>query len=489
MRRVVIDRRRLTEVPLLVPGHEEPLDPQPVIRLLDALNLPDGFAFLIDDDGSMGSVASVNRYLTEAWSQGAYSLRALANSQIYDLWRALRFVRLRRATQEATEHGFTVEDWIAGHGVPKLDLSETTREDLVALRDARLAEVEGDTWNNELSTLGVYFDWAKQTGVIDRDPIPRWGQKRRNTLASRTRNDRQPRFLTEQQLRLFLEKGLRADGDPNPPNNRERDYAFGLVLATMGLRREEAALLLDCEIPTSPTMPTSGVWPFRIVGKGARPRTVFATTELVTAVGLYRTVERSHVVQAAQPTLRRLIREDRLVICDAIERASDGTPVLRIGRRKVPAARLNDAERAAAVIVSDRGEIEPLALFVGRNGNPVGLRRWNDVFADARVRVAGLNSNARPPAHLTVTPHVFRHTYAVRMLSALMRVGRQRSEDPYVLLANPVLTVMELLGHADVSTTQRYLYAAERYTDELPAALRQVSAATFEDLSEGGASR
>jgi len=65
------------------------------------------------------------------------------------------------------------------------------------------------------------------------------------------------------------------------------------------------------------------------------------------------------------------------------------------------------------------------------------------------------------------------------MLSALMREGRRRTGDPYLLLANPVLTVMELLGHADVSTTQRYLYAAERYSDELPAALLAVSAATL----------
>lgn len=479
----MVDRRRLREIPLAVPGRDEHLDAEPIIQLLDALDLPDGFAFLVEEDGSMNTVAAVNRYLTEAWSQGAYSLRALADSHIYHLWRALRFLRTHRATQEASKGGSTSDRWISEHGVPRIDLLETTRDDLVALRDARLGEVTGDTWNNEMSALAVFFDWAKQFGLIERDPIPRWGHKRRNTLASRDRRDRQPRFLTEQQLRLFLEKGLRSDGDPDPPSNRERDYAFGLVLATMGLRREEAAVLLDCEIPTAAAMPTSGVWPFQLVGKGARPRTVFATNELVASVDLYRTVERARVVRVAQPALRRLLREERLLVCDEITRGNDGAPVVTIGRRKVPTARMKDTERVKVVTVTDRGDVEPLALFVGRKAGPIGLRRWNDVFADARARVAALDSPDRPPAHLVVTPHVFRHTYAVRMLSALMRVGRQRAQDPYVLLANPVLTVMELLGHADVSTTQKYLYAAERYTDELPTALRQVSATTFSSFA------
>jgi integrase len=59
---------------------------------------------------------------------------------------------------------------------------------------------------------------------------------------------------------------------------------------------------------------------------------------------------------------------------------------------------------------------------------------------------------------LKVTPHVMRHSFAVRMLSALMREGRDRAGNPYHLLANPVLTVMQLLGHASVETTQKYLF-------------------------------
>lgn len=50
-----------------------------------------------------------------------------------------------------------------------------------------------------------------------------------------------------------------------------------------------------------------------------------------------------------------------------------------------------------------------------------------------------------------------------------MKEGRQRARDPYLLLANPVLTVKELLGHASVQTTMHYLNPRELHqTGALP---------------------
>ncbi|GAA1621736.1 tyrosine-type recombinase/integrase [Georgenia ruanii] len=476
MRRVVIDRAVVAAAP---PRGDLPWDPQAVNHLLDRLELPDGFPFLIEDDGQLATVWATNQYLLAAWSQGAYTLKSLARFHSYHLWRLLRFLRARRAHQRAREAALPVEEWLATHPEPRVDLTDATAEDLVAYRDARRAEVRASSWNTELASVSGFYDWALAAHLIERSPIPRWGQRRRNTLAARERLVREPRFLTETQLRLFLERGLRCDGDPTPTANRERDYTYGLTLATMGLRREEAALLLDCEIPRTPDMPTAGVWPFTLVGKGSRPRTVFVTDTLADATDLYRRVERDKAVAAAQPRLRRLREERRLLLCDAIEHDADGKPVIKIGTRRIRAELLSDAQRKTAALITDRGTIEPLALFTSRLGTPVDLRRWNAVFDESRRRVHHLNNPDRPPQHLTVTPHVFRHTYAVRMLSALMRLGRRTAEDPYLLLANPVLTVMELLGHADVETTQKYLYAADRYTDELPEALRHISAATM----------
>ncbi len=57
-----------------------------------------------------------------------------------------------------------------------------------------------------------------------------------------------------------------------------------------------------------------------------------------------------------------------------------------------------------------------------------------------------------------------------------MKEGRQRAGDPYLLLANPVLTVKELLGHASVQTTMHYLHAAETWKENVPAALAATAA-------------
>jgi integrase len=147
---------------------------------------------------------------------------------------------------------------------------------------------------------------------------------------------------------------------------------------------------------------------------------------------------------------------------------------------------LGNADRARAVRVTPDGTIEPLALFTGRGGLPPDVKHWNTVFADARHRVAGAGHPDRPPPHLVVSPHVMRHTFAVRMLSGLMRLGRERAANPYLLLANPVLTIQQLLGHASPDATQRYLFAAERYTEELPAALREHVAAAAGHIAGPG---
>lgn len=474
MRRVIIERSTLASLP-----PSSVLPASDVIRLLDRLRIPDGLPFVVEDDGSLDSVSAVNRYLLAAREQGAYSLRSLREFHVYHLLRLLRFVRLRRIQQERGLGLAEAQRWAVAHGYPRVDLVEATREDLVAYREHRLADVQEGSWNTELGCISGFFEWAQASGLMAGSPIPRWGQRGRNTLSARQRLTRQPRFLTVPQLRLFLRLGLRRDGDASPVALRERNYSYGLVLATMGLRREEAAFLLDCEVPDASELPTSGVWPFILVGKGDRPRTVYATSELVSGLDLYRRTERAELILDHQDALRRKMSAGDLIVCEDITRGRDGVPVLRLRGRKVRVDRLDDSERSRAVRVRDDGIIEPLGLFLGDRGLPIGLRAWNTVFEQARERVAASESPDKPPAHLTVAPHILRHTYAVRMLSALMREGRRRTGDPYLLLANPVLTVMELLGHADVSTTQRYLYAAERYSDELPAALLAVSAATL----------
>lgn len=460
MRIVVVQRSAREGEVLQAPDGATTLPWSSVVQSLDRHDIPDGLPFIVDGDGSLTGCDRLNTYLLTAWRQRAYALDSLRSFHAYHLARLLRFVRQRR-------------------GGELVDLTATTTEDLTAYRDARQQEVQDTTLATEFGCFSSFFYYAAQIGWMVKDPIPRWGRNNRNTLISHKQRERRARFLKAAQTKHFLEVGLRGDGyDPGgAPAYPERDYVYGLLLATTGLRREECALLLDAEVPVPETMGSESIQVFDRLGKKQVVRSIYVTAQVAHATDLYRRTERHRVVQAAQRSLRAKIRDGSLlVVDDLIERR--GKPYVAVGSQRIPLVLFTNKDRAKAVRVLDDGTIDPLALFVSRSGLPPGLERWNQLFADARERVRQSRHRDQPPRHVHVTPHTMRHSYAVRMLAALMKEGRQRAEDPYLLLANPVLTVKELLGHASVQTTMHYLHAAETWTENVPAAL----AATAADL-------
>lgn len=436
-----------------------------IVSALDAADVPDGTPFLVDEDGDMSSVRFTNAYLLDASRQEAYRSNGLLKHHVPVLRRLLVFLREKL-------------------GRP-VDLTAATRADLLAYRDVRQPVLAPTSWNGELSIFSGFFRYAKTQGWIGLDPVPRWGTRQRNTLRDRVNEHRRESFLTEAQTRFFLEVGLRGDA-PAPlelrPRHAERNYAMGLVLVSTGLRRQEATLLLNCEVPTAETLHPSGVESFLRVGKGNRPREVWITDALVDVIDLYRAMEREKVVRSSQKSLRKKMRSGKLLIVDDVVETRKGYD-LRRADLLTRAERFSDEDRAKAVIVRSDGIIDPLPLFVVEGGRPPALRSVNNFFNEALERVANIDHQDRPPAHLDVTPHVMRHTFAVRMLAALMRHGREDSGDPYQLLASPIVVVQQLLGHSNLETTMRYLYAAERYTEQLPAALRETVAATLSDLA------
>jgi integrase len=398
LRIVTVDRRAFAAAgpgPGLVGGGPLAAD---VICLLDRHGIPDGFPFVVDDDGGMRGCRFVNAYLLQALRQEAYSLRGLKNNHLYHLVRLLRFVRFGRAA-------------VGGQACPA-DLTDVTRQELLEYRRARQNAVKDTSWQAESGAISVFFGYAKSAGWIETDPVPRWGARRRNTFSGRAITIRQPRFLTEPQLCLFLRAGLRGDAPADPgwrPAYPERDYAFGLMLAATALRREECALLLDCEVPRPEDITAGGVAEFIRYGKGGRPRTVYVAVEMAREIDLFRRSERCMIIETAQRCLRRRRREGALLVTDGVITGRDGRPRVKIGGRMVKPELLGNADRAGAVRVTPDGTIEPLALFTGRGGLPPDVKHWNTVFADARHRVAGTGHPDRPPPHLVVSPHVMRH--------------------------------------------------------------------------------
>jgi integrase/recombinase XerC len=110
------------------------------------------------------------------------------------------------------------------------------------------------------------------------------------------------------------------------------------------------------------------------------------------------------------------------------------TRIVPIGRHAVDALKKWLPERAALV----RGRPSPdsplaAPLFVGKSGRPLSVRA-------VQLRVGAWARRMGLPVH--VHPHMFRHSFASHLLES----------------SGDLRGVQELLGHADISTTQVYTH-------------------------------
>ncbi|HET7711596.1 MAG TPA: tyrosine recombinase XerC [Thermoanaerobaculia bacterium] len=94
------------------------------------------------------------------------------------------------------------------------------------------------------------------------------------------------------------------------------------------------------------------------------------------------------------------------------------------------------AEEAIRAWLAARGEVDSDALFTNYRGNRLTARSVRRLF-DRYVRGAAL--------HAGVSPHTIRHSFATHLLNA----------------GADLRAIQELLGHASLSTTQKYTHLAD----------------------------
>lgn len=452
-----------------LPLDDSATNPAPgALDVAERAGLIDGMPFILTDDGSYD--LNLNRFFRACPGMGACSPNTW-RSYARDILVWARFLAERR-------DGKTV--W------------QADRHDVLAFHRARrLAaapyRISAASWNRSIAALDKLYRWAIEEGIITVSPFS-YGVTLRRAAGSRavlavTANRARERAARRHDTRyvdlgrylLFRDVGLRGrlpDGSEDPAwrgRNGERNALFAELLVTTGLRLTEAGSLLLAELPRL-TEPGSRSVPFDLPGpiaKGGRPRRIRIPRRVLALISDYVDLERTISAARSKPSV-----PNPLWLMPESGKVADAS-----GKR-VRLDRLTPGERRR-VLIGAPGRAQQGLLWLTEGGRPVPSATWEAVFRRACVRCR------RFGIEIEVTPHTLRHTFAVNMLSMLIREQIGTVFDPHDrhgavyrrMLGDPLQKLQQLLGHASITSTYIYLdclaeaqelveAAADRWADD-----------------------
>lgn len=456
--------------------------PAGMIAAVECAGVTDGMPFILSDDG--GYDVELNRFFRACPTMG---VRALNSVEAYarDILTWLRFLADRRGGKT---------------------LWQADREDIAAFHAARRRSqpphrISAASWNRCIAALEKLYQWAQEEALIATRPFsyrrvwrhPDGGARGDPMMVSYNRA-REPaarhgdvRFLALDRFLLFRDVGLRGrlpDGTEDPHwrgRHGERNALFAELLATTGLRLAEAANLLACELPNldGPDVRDRRLLPFRLpaaIAKGAKAREIRLPRRLLRQLLDYVELERANALVCGGAHPRDSGRGD-LIVAAEVDRK---TITLAQGHRPPRRLRLDllsPAERQRLVIATDNdGKPTPALLWLTEAGGVMTPAAWSAVFrrASARCRAFGIDLN--------VTPHMLRHTFAVHMLSMLIRAqigtvvrsgaGDSAGGGAYRrMIGDPLQKLQRLMGHASITSTHVYLDSLEESRALIDAAM------------------
>jgi site-specific recombinase XerD len=424
------------------------------IEAAQAAYLIDGMPFILGSDHSYDH--NLNLFLRSCPTMGVRSLNSL-RSYARDLVVWIRFLEERR-------EGKTI--WVAD------------RDDIAAFYQARRMSqpphrISAATWNRSLAALDKFYGWASEQRLIRARPftykkvlIPPRGVAS-FVVESNCARDSGARvgnvhFLSVERYLLFREVGLRGrlpDGREDPGwhgRNGDRNALFAELLITTGLRLQEGASLLTVELPSHTQ--GHGSVPFRLAGaiaKGNKGRDIWLPRRLVKLLHEHVALERANVVarDRARNSAPRI--RDPIMVLDEDRRSVTIADGARSGR-----ARLDLLSPRERVRLLNAHSNEPLSLWLKEGGTAMSMGAWQMIFRRASERCQQFNID------IYVTPHMLRHSFAVHMLTLLLKeqIGwvvndrRDHTTAAYrQMISDPLRTLQRMLGHSQIESTYIYL--------------------------------
>ncbi len=427
--------------------------------------IPDGMAFLIDDD---------------LLFEDGRGLRATA---VANEWLRLRPSDGCPAPSSWGTYARILRDWIVAaqlHGVEVFD----TRDRLKALLSTYAVDRScGDpkqvlgavTWNQHMSVLGMFYQWAvneqyaRAVPFTYRQAVAVYAETVREIMVNQARR-RVPhphvtiKYLEDDFAAMFVRAlaGLRPDGseDEGPGRFCGRHLArnaavVDLVLAS-GLRLQEFTYLLACEVPPLPPGPTLLPIAFPLpekITKGSKFRVTWASYTSLARTHAYLGLERMLTCEGSKwrPPARW---GDPLFVSEM--NAQGG----RVNGRWVKWSSLRPTQRRR-LVAPDGGS---MLLATRSDGGP--FTAWSSVFERTSRRIA----ERYEPRFPHVSPHRCRHTFAMSTMERLVagyyeqaaRLSAAGGDADaalahYLTTTEPLLVLRDLLGHVSVLTTEKYL--------------------------------
>ncbi|RKT09854.1 hypothetical protein BX285_6964 [Streptomyces sp. 1114.5] len=424
----------------------QPLIPERMPVLLD-----DDFAF--EDEAGPRATRAVNAWLRTLPSSGAPS----PNS-----WRA---------------YALAARDWLVHLRRHRVEVFGA-REDLVAAlgtyADRRLSEplnerLDSSSWELQITALSRFYSWAGDEGLATAVPFTVAVGKRmvQGRLVETERNQARMRRPKPHVTVQYLEAdfaglfryglaGLGPDGLEDATFRGRfpgRNAAMGGLVLGTGMRSREFTYLLVHEVPPLPAEPTEVPIPWavpRLGAKGRKFRTTWIDYPALAAVHSYAALDREMSRGSWRP-------KSPLVVEDADFYGG------RVNGRRTAWSALRPEERLR--LVGPEGG--SLLLALSYDGRP--FVDWGTLFRRTARRIR----DRFEPRFPDVAPHRCRHTFAMATLERLVEghyrhaaqlaaaTGDASGLALYLLKADPLLILRDLVGHSSVVTTEVYLNPRE----------------------------